>query len=302
MTIQEMREKKLEFGYSYEEIARLSGIPVSTVRKVFCGITKAPRSETLRNLARVLGGVADPWEGPEQADNDTDSMYGRSTYTENGSNRCRAAGEYRAAGETTGPCPGVAEPSTVYAVQKRQGEYTLTDYLAFPDERRVELIDGVIHDMASPTGFHQLIAGQLYARILSYISSHNGKCLPFISPVDVQLDCDDRTVVQPDVLILCDPGRYTPARIVGAPDFIAEILSPSTRSKDMILKLFKYFKAGVREYWIIDPEKKTVTTWHFEKEAGDAIYTFRDSIQVWIYDGDLVIDFAEIDDYVSPWM
>lgn len=296
MTLQEMKEKKIKLGYSYVEIARLSGIPLSTVRKVFCGITKAPRSETLRKLAGVLDSATDPWEVPKRSVDDTGSMHSTVACTDNSS------GQYRTSGETTGPQSGTAEPSAVYAVQKHQGEYTLTDYLAFPKERRIELIDGVIYDMASPTGFHQLIAGQLYARILSYISSHNGKCMPFISPVDVQLDCDDRTVVQPDVLILCDPARYTPSRIVGAPDFIAEILSPSTRSKDMILKLFKYYKAGVREYWIIDPKQKTVMTYHFEKEDSDAIYTFRDSIPVGIYEGGLVIDFAEIDDYVSPWM
>ena len=296
MTIQEMKDKKLEFGYSYEEIARLSGIPVSTVRKVFCGATKAPRSETLRKLAGVLGGAANAWKTPGRTPNISESRCVCVSDAE------RDADRYRTADTFTGKNIGVQEPAAAYTVQKRQGEYTLADYLAIPDERRVELIDGVIYDMAAPTTYHQLIAGQLYARILSWVSSRKEKCLPFISPVDVQLDCDDRTIVQPDVLILCDLSKCTPARIVGAPDFIAEVLSQSTRKKDMYLKLYKYYNAGVREYWMIDPKSKTVMTYQFEKEDGNAIYTFRDTVPVGIYDGDLVIDFAEIDDFVGPFI
>ena len=260
MTIQEMKKRKAELGYSCEQISVLSGVPLGTVRKVFGGITKCPRHDTLQSLARALG------------ENDK-KMFS---------------------------C--VAEPSAVYAVQKRQGEYTLDDYLMIPEERRVELIDGVIYDMAAPTGYHQLIAGQIYAKLLAYITDKKGKCLPFISPVDVQLDCDDRTIVQPDVLILCDPEKYTPARITGAPDFVLEVLSKSTSHKDRILKLYKYQRAGVREYWIVDPEKKLVMTFFFETEDDYAIHSFRDRIPVGIFGGDLIIDFAGIDDYVSPWM
>ena len=270
MTIQEMNEQKTRLGYSYEQIADLSGVPVSTVRKVLGGATKHPRFATLQALSRIF----DP--APEAT----------CVYPEFSAPRIS----------------GIAEPAAAYAVQKKQGEYTLEDYLALPDERRVELIDGVIYDMSTPTGYHQLIAGQIHARLLSWISGKNGKCLPFISPVDVQLDCDNKTIVQPDVLILCDPSKYTPARIVGAPDFVVEILSRSTRAKDIFIKLNKYRNAGVREYWIVDPEKKNVLVWEFEKEDLYSMYSFRDQIPVGIYDGELVIDFSEIDDYVSPWM
>ena len=279
MTISEMQERKREFGYSNEQLARLSGVPLSTVRKVMGGITKAPRHATVQALSRVLENGTDAGDASGiNPDPSGDALYEKH------------------------PAAVLAEPGAAYAVQKRQGEYTLADYLALPDERRVELIDGVIYDMSAPTGYHQLIAGQLYSMLLSYISGKNGKCLPFISPVDVQLDCDDRTIVQPDVLILCDLSKYTPERIVGAPDFVAEVLSKSTRSKDMFLKTQKYRTAGVREYWMIDPEKKVVIVYHFENEDEYAVYSFRDQIPVGIYEGDLKIDFAVIDDYVSPWM
>ena len=273
MTIKEMNDRKKELGYSYQKIAELSGVPVSTVRKVLGGVTKAPRFSTLEALEGILAKTVSEKQ-----------KHKKGTYSVNGMTS------------------RVAETAAAYGTRKKQqGEYTLEDYLALPDERRVELIDGVIYDMSAPTGYHQLIAGSLYRMLVDWINRRQGKCMPFISPVDVQLDCDNRTIVQPDVLILCDKDKYTPARIVGAPDFVAEVLSKSTRSKDIFIKLNKYKNAGVREYWMIDPEKKIVMVWHFEKDDY-AVYSFRDKIPVGIYDGELVIDFAVIDDYVSPWM
>jgi len=274
MTVHEMNERKRELGLTYGQIARMSGVPESTVRKVLGGFTKAPRYATLQALSRVLG-------------------------------RGEAVSEAYPVPYPEAEQPSVLrDASAVYKIntEKKQGEYTLEDYLALPDERRVELIDGVIYDMSAPTGYHQLIAAHLHTLLFNWISEKGGSCMPFVSPVDVQLDCDDRTIVQPDVLILCDKSKYTPARIVGAPDFVAEVLSKSTKSKDIFIKLNKYRTAGVREYWIIDPDKKKVMVWHFENEDDYDLYSFRDRIPVGIYGGELVIDFAVIDDLVTPWM
>ena len=164
MTINEIKEKKRELGYSIKQLAELSGIPVGTLQKVLSGATAAPRRETVVKLERALKKETPAFELQEEA-----AQYGGLMY---------------------GAIP-----------EKEPGSYTLEDYLALPDERRVELIDGVIYDMSAPKGYHQLIAGELYALLLAYIRSKKGKCLPFISPIDVQLDCDDRTVVQPDVIM-----------------------------------------------------------------------------------------------------
>lgn len=86
------------------------------------------------------------------------------------------------------------EAITAYQV-KKQGEYTLDDYYALPDERRVELIDGVIYDMASPSSVHQLIGSEIREQLKSYIKDKKGECIPFVAPIDVQLDCDDKTMV-----------------------------------------------------------------------------------------------------------
>lgn len=280
MTITEMNERKRELGYTDARISELSGVPLSTVRKVLGGITKAPRYDTIKALEKVLG--------KETAGSDYNSRISDNETTAFCYDSCM----------TSGAPQGVREAQPVYSI-KKQGEYTLEDYLAIPDERRVELIDGVIYDMSSPLGHHQIIAGQIYFHLVSYISGKGGPCIPFIAPIDVQLDCDDKTIVQPDVLILCDRSKYTPQRIVGAPDFVVEVLSKSTREKDMFLKLNKYRSAGVREYWMVDPDKKTVIAYHFENDDDLSVYTFRDKVPVGIYGGDCVIDFAPIDDYVS---
>lgn len=192
----------------------------------------------------------------------------------------------------------IRDGNSAYQV-KKQGEYTLEDYYKIPDERRVELIDGVIYDMASPRMIHQLIAGQIHAQLLSCITSHDMDCVPFIAPADVQLDCDNRTMLQPDVFVVCDRSRILGTHIYGAPDFTVEILSKSTRSKDMNLKQQKYRNAGVREYWIVDPDKRKVIVYLFGEEPDVNIYGFTDTVPVSISDGLCGIDFAKINDYVS---
>ena len=118
--------------------------------------------------------------------------------------------------------------------------------------------------------------------------------MPFVAPVDVQLDKDNRTMVQPDVLVVCDQSKMKEHCVYGAPDFVVEVLSKSTRKKDMYLKLDKYRNAGVREYWMVDPKSKRVIVYEFENEDRPVIYEFDGKIPVGIYDGKCVIDFEEI--------
>lgn len=256
MNISQMMYYKQLKGYSYDKLSELSGIPKGTIQKIFTGVTKSPRYDTLQALERVLS--------PEQTD----------------------------------MIDMVAEAPAYHV--KRQGEYTLEDYYALPEERRVELIDGVIYDMTAPTTVHQTVALQMAHQIENYIEEHGGNCVPFIAPVDVQLDCDDRTMVQPDVIILCDLSKNINRCIYGAPDFVVEVLSPSTRKKDLRIKLAKYAAAGVREYWMVDPEKRQVIVYWFEPSDSDeksdtvTIYGFDEQIPVQIYNGDLRIDFGKI--------
>lgn len=181
--------------------------------------------------------------------------------------------------------------------------YTLDDYYALPDEQRVELIDGVFYDMAAPTSLHQLILMHLSYLFHDCAEQHDMPCEVFASPLDVRLDRDNYTMVQPDLLVICSPQDYLHMKCLeGAPDLAVEILSPSTRSKDMILKLYKYEKAGVREYWIVDPEHRTVTVHFFDTEHYDPVrYSFHDQIPVQISEGKCSIDFSRIEDRLARY-
>jgi len=291
MTIEEMREKKKEFGYSYEQIADLAGLPVGTVQKVLGGITKSPRYATVRALQKVFeeksGWKPMPQETVWTAFPLKDPQADRISETS-------ASGYGYDYDKKTPVDDMVSEALSEYAVTKRQGEYTLKDYLALPEDRRFELIDGVIYDMASPTLIHQAVCVKLVRKFDNYIAENHGSCMAFTSPVDVQLDCDDRTIVEPDVLIVCDSSKLHRERVYGAPDLVVEVLSPSTSKKDRSLKLTKYRRAGVREYWIVDPDQKKVFVYEFEKGDSYVIYSFEDSVPVGIYDGKCKVDFAQI--------
>ena len=143
-----------------------------------------------------------------------------------------------------------------------------------------------------------MIAGFLYNQFFKYVSDRQGSCMPMISPLDVQLDCDDRTMVQPDVVIVCDRDKIIDRCIYGAPDLVIEVLSKFTRKKDTVIKLNKYMNAGVREYWMIDPAHKKVIVYDFESDNYPAIYGFDAKVPVGIWNGDLEIDFAEVYEYV----
>ena len=195
--------------------------------------------------------------------------------------------------------PMIKEELTPYLAHKVQGEFTIEDYYLLPDDHRAELIDGVIYDMTAPTYIHQGIECEIHGFFRDHIRKNNGKCMSFLAPADVQLDCDNRTMVQPDVFIICDRNKLNKKVLYGAPDLIIEILSPSTRNKDIITKTHKYRNAGVLEYWIVDPMKKQVRVYEFEKDNSTALYTFDDKVPVGIWDGECMVDFKEIYDYIK---
>lgn len=180
-----------------------------------------------------------------------------------------------------------------------QGSYTLEDYYNLPDDQRVELIDGYFYNMSSPTFNHQLISGEVHRQIANFIMDKGGDCIPFIAPLDVQLDCDEKTMVQPDVAILCQRDKKRRRCVYGAPDFVLEVISPFTSRKDYTKKLQKYMDAGVREYWILDPYQRTLLVYYFEGETCPIIYGLDQPVSVNIYHGELLIDFTHIVDWIE---
>lgn len=202
--------------------------------------------------------------------------------------------------EENGSFPGVAEAAVEYYASRRPGEYTLEDYYSLPDDRRAELIDGVFYDMSSPTFVHQEIAAELYTQIKDYIRKKGGSCIPLLAPLDVRLDCDNKTLVQPDVITLCDRSKIRRWGIDGAPDFLAEILSPATRRKDLSIKLSKYMAAGVREYWMIDPDKRKLLIYRLEREDFPEMYGLTGKAHLGIYE-DLFIDLDAINAVIREY-
>ena len=279
LTVDEIRILKEKNHYTNEHLSRLSGVPLGTVQKIMGNSTKSPRLDTIKALCAVF--ERNPSDCHVSRYDCPEGLSGSSILLD---------------GAPAYHVPRISVPENMHNYP-RQGFYTIDDYLALPDDQRVELIDGVIYDMGAPTIPHQLIGGFIYSQFLQYVKQNGGKCMPFIAPTDVQLDCDNRTIVQPDVMIVCDRSKINRQRIFGAPDYVLEVLSPSTRNKDILLKSAKYHNAGVREYWIADPMHETVTTFDFRRnDIVMKMYTFEDKVPVGIYENQFTIDFKEIRD------
>ena len=176
----------------------------------------------------------------------------------------------------------------------KQKIHTTEDIYQLPEGDRAELIDGDLYMMSPPNTTHQRISAALHAEIYNYIRTHGGKCETFAAPFAVFLntETDDRNYVEPDISVICDPKKITEKGCNGAPDWIIEIVSPSSRRMDYYTKLFKYRTAGVKEYWIVDPEKSRIMVYSFTANSGNE-YTFSDTVTPSIYD-DLEIDFSAI--------
>lgn len=171
--------------------------------------------------------------------------------------------------------------------------YTVEDIYALPEGQRAELIDGQIYDMAPPNRTHQRIVSQLTKIIGQYIDSKNGSCEVYPAPFAVFLNKDSRNYVEPDISIICDKEKLDDRGCNGAPDWIIEVTSPSDPQRDYGIKLFKYRTAGVREYWIINPQKHTVMVYDFEKEERSNQYNFCDDVPVCIYE-DLILNMDQL--------
>jgi len=133
--------------------------------------------------------------------------------------------------------PMLKEELVPYLAHKKQGEYTIDDYYNHTGEHRVELIDGVIYDISSPSTIHQIIISKLWKKFDNYIDSQSGNCIAMFSPMDVQLDCDDKTILQPDIFILCNRDKLKHNVVYGAPD-----LSPIAHHPFYFIFVFSYYK------------------------------------------------------------
>jgi Uma2 family endonuclease len=196
----------------------------------------------------------------------------------------------------------VEESPIVYNLDDAK-RYTYADYLTWFDDVRRELIDGFIHLMSAPVRIHQRVSAELNLFLTLFVRKRKGKCHVYYAPFDVRFPKNGETaddqiydVVQPDICVVCDLSKLDDKGCIGAPDLMVEILSPSTTKHDCKTKFDLYEKFGVREYWIVDPHKKTVQIFLLQPDgkynAGQK-YEYHQKAPVHIFEG-LVIDLKKL--------
>lgn len=315
MTISELKEIKKELGWTNAELAEHSGVPISTVAKILGGTTKYPRQNSVDAMARALDAAKTAAEDA-RSDSTMNSVPSRASFSRTASEiagtMLRESGyvfgtSAKKAGSTFSgkhasdyaggePYAAASAGNAAFASEKHSMRYTIDDYLTLPDDRRAELIDGKFYDMAAPTGMHQTIQLQVWRQIDDCIRRHHMACIAQTAPFDVQIFNDPYTVVQPDIMVFCtNPAEALADRAHSAPDFIAEILSPSTAFRDRTQKLCLFRDAGVKEVWLISPQDQNIEVWLFSKgRETPEIYTFRDSVPLGISSGRCSVDFTDI--------
>ena len=288
MTREEIIELKEKRGYSVAQLSQYSGVPEGTIRKIITGGSKNPRVATMNALEKVLIGDENVYTGKSyQYDSQASVSF-----------VCEGEAEYNAGSTALNFKPGQQVSGDTI---KKQGEYTVEDYMALPDGDRKELIDGVFYDMATPLFIHQAVAASLFYKIQSFIKENKGDCIAVMAPSAVQLDCDDKTMVEPDIYIICNRDKIKRFGVYGAPDFVLEVLSDSTRNKDLKIKSFKYMNAGVREIWYIDLKTRTLITYYEGDDYLPAIHPLEGTLGLAIYDGRLEINLAELGDIIEEY-
>ena len=174
-----------------------------------------------------------------------------------------------------------------YSVENR---YTYADYANWETEDRYELIDGIAYMMSAPSQAHQEILSNLHGLLWNFLRSK--PCKVFPAPFDVCLNAagdKDDTVVQPDLIVVCEKSKLDGKRCNGAPDMAVEILSPSNRKHDTVWKFNKYLQVGVQEYWMVDPDAQTVQVCILKDGQYDVEeYSNTDTVLIHVLDGCMI--------------
>ena len=259
-TREELIRLKKEEKLSVRRLSELSGVPEGTITKIISGETKRPRPATMDALWQVFSGGL-PY----------------------GTGFSRAVLQERAGRWSL--CDPAAEPERADG----DGGYTVSDLANLPTETRVELLDGHLFYMEAASIVHQLTAEYVSDRIKEYIRKKGGNCLTILSP-GVYREEDDKNFLIPDLALVCDRSKIRKKGIAGAPDFVLEVISPSTADRDRYLKLGKYMDMGVREYWIIDTEKKLLLAYDFSGAQLTWVQALSGRKELAVFDNDLEID------------
>lgn len=308
--LDEMQWLKKRLKLSVREISERSGVPQGTVRKIFDGTSVHPRAANLNDITEVL--LAEEVEQKvslaEYMSLNPD-LYSLGDVSDGEEAICVAEEDWAASRSLLNngiPADGSA---VLRFTSKNPGDYTIDDLseLSRFSEGNLELIDGVIYDINMPKIIHQYVSGVVSFRLTQHIREKGGRCLCFTAPTGVRLGGEDdrKNFFIPDVLVVCDRDKVRTDSIVGAPDFVLEITSPSTKRKDETLKARAYREHGVREYWILDLKKKRLLIYVFEEDADMPLYILplKGSCGLHIFGGEPTIDLdaiaAAIDEFGS---
>ena len=243
MDIFDLKEKKKAAGLTNQEIADLSGIPFSTINKIFSGATKNPRYSTLLAIEEVI------------------LTKSRIPFTYN---------------EKSYQPMMVQEAASPYMCNART--YHMDDIEKLEEGVRAELINGRLYMLGAPNRIHQYILTEMLFQIKMHIQKNKGRCHVYPAPFDVKLFGDDSTNVQPDITVICDTDKLTDRGCSGAPEWLIEIVSSSNFKHDYVTKLMLYQMAGVKEYWIVDPKEEMVYVHDFENAKNSRSYLFDEVI------------------------
>ena len=275
MTIEEMKRLKKEHGYSVMDIAEGTGIPLGTLTKIFSGATESPRRATVLALEKFFSEMR-----PYPSTQNSEYQWNRTSLPA-GNLLCETAISYG-------------------APVKQQGEYTVDDLELIEGWSRVELIDGVLYDLAPARTNHARAAQELYDQAKAYIRKKGGNCEAFVAGAGIFLEEYDKNYLIPDLFILCDESKAKYKGIFGPPDFVVEILSPSTEKRDTVIKHKKYMESGVREYWIVDLKRRSVFVYLKDDPIG-RIHPLSGKLPVAIYNGELEMDLDAIAAIIERW-
>lgn len=391
MNVDELKQLKKELHYTNETVAELSGVPLATVQKVFAGVTRNPRYETLNAIEAVLSQKKELEMQKAKAEEERAKELAKAEEEVRAQEKAmeellekaqtmdsavtEAKVEVVAAPETpsvsaeasvetsveapltvevtpTAPAAPVAmaetqevqttQPASIQsapaavqtaapsqslqsapaAVQTAPAEqspvqspsamvshqvvaatghsmvetevYSQDDIAAIQDNRIVEMIDGCLFDVQAPSVIHQYVVGELFYAFRTAMTAHGSESFLLPFPVCIQLDNDSKTWMVPDIAITANMNGVMSHGVTGAPDLVVEVISPATRNKDMMIKPIKYARAGVREYWIVDYERKATIVYYWDRDNIPREYKFDEAIPVSIWGGQDTVDMSAI--------
>lgn len=294
MDINDLRKRKKDLKFTTAQLAYLAELPVSTVSKIMTGETKNPSYITIEKIDKVL--LREEMIRRIEEYKKALAEYCKSLDDQEKYDIVQFEKDYRKANNLNDDPIPFAKPVTRDGntagnlAVSGNSRVTIDQLSLLGEDKSIELIDGKLIFGQAPGLQHQMIVQNIGESIAAFIKKNKGKCRMFNVGVNVAIDEDEYSLLIPDLVVVCDESKLTEFGINGAPDFVVEVISKSTKHLDYNDKMHKYMHAGVREYWIVDPGKEMVTVYIEGEPMMAYVYSFSDQIPVGIYEGELKIN------------